>query len=220
MTGNTEIQTVAAARRQIDANPHITVRSAKSTGRFAVQFDKERFEMALMKAGSAFREVTDELNAEKRDHLNIGESVYETPIGVSDIFVLRVYSTVRTYSTTANRRGTSRRKGDDAIRCHIVHTPTEEIVAAAPKTLRIATVDDDGDVVQNWEKNLLRKIEEWTQMGILAEATECKECSHANTPAEEQGHLIEREGEYGKLLGCTNYDPSKEDDGCTNIVNL
>lgn len=93
---------------------------------------------------------------------------------------------VRIFSTIDKRTDVSREKDSDAIRTVIWDDENEFALGGKTKTLRIKT----------WKKNLRDKIVE-TINDTNSMICQCKEC---NT-----GWLIEREGQYGKFLGCTRY---------------
>lgn len=89
------------------------------------------------------------------------------------------------WSSIDRRSGESREKGSDAIRT-VLHLDGYGPIGGRKRTHRIGT----------WRKNLKKKIVS------LAEETEdfvnkCPEC--------DTGYLVEREGQYGNFLGCTNY---------------
>lgn len=89
------------------------------------------------------------------------------------------------WSSIDRRTNKSRDKGADAIRT-VLHLEDYGPIGGRKRTHRIST----------WRKNLRKKIIS------LADETEeyvnkCPEC--------DTGYLVEREGQYGKFLGCTNY---------------
>lgn len=111
-----------------------------------------------------------------------GEMVYEFPTLVShDDLVGRLYSTIE------QGTGKARDKGKDAMRLVIWSNSAGHPIGGRKKTLRIKT----------WRKNLKEKFislhEEWEQY-----VNKCPECTN--------GWLVERSGQYGDFLGCTEYD--------------
>lgn len=100
--------------------------------------------------------------------------------------------TLRVFSSVDERSGKGRDKGSDAIRTVLWHRQLNRPIGGRTRTHRIAT----------WRKNLKKKIE-----SLVEETDEyIKECPKC------QGYLVEREGSYGKFLGCTNWKP--EGRGC------
>lgn len=89
------------------------------------------------------------------------------------------------FSTVDRRTGKARDKGQDAIRTILWDSKTQSIIGGRTKTLRIKT----------WKKNLKKKINSLYR-DTDKYTTECDECI---------GFMVEREGQYGKFLGCTNY---------------
>lgn len=101
--------------------------------------------------------------------------------------ILEDYSdiTLRVFSSIDTRTGKSRKKGADAIRTVIWHRGSNRPIGGRTRTHRIKT----------WRKNLKKKI-----VSLVEETNEyiiqCPECG---------GWLVERDGKYGKFLGCSNY---------------
>jgi hypothetical protein len=93
---------------------------------------------------------------------------------------------VRVFSTIDKRTGVSRDKDSDAIRTVIFDSNVDANIGGHTKTLRI----------QTWSKNLEKKIAKVIENASRM-VDECEGCKN--------GWLVEREGQYGKFLGCTNY---------------
>lgn len=122
--------------------------------------------------------------------LDIGELVYET----DDFAPEDNNIALRVYSTIDKRQRVSRKKGEDAIRLVAYHRTICKPLSGRRKTLRIET----------WEKNLRNKIEDMmgSEEEVIRHCTACPD-----------GFMVEREGQYGKFQGCTNYPE------CDNTIN-
>lgn len=98
------------------------------------------------------------------------------------------------FSSISARTGKARDKGSDAIRTVIWDHKANRPIGGKKRTNRIKT----------WEKNLKKKvlalIDEWRTVVVG-----CSVCD---------GWMIEKEGEYGKFRGCTNYPE------CHNTENI
>jgi len=93
------------------------------------------------------------------------------------------------FSTVDHRTDKARDKGQDAIRTVLWDSKTQSIIGGRTKTLRIKT----------WKKNLKSKIDSLYN-DTESYTNECDEC---------YGFMVERESQYGKFLGCTNYPDCK-----------
>jgi len=107
------------------------------------------------------------------------EYIYKIPVSSTN----RLYVVI--FSTIDHRTNKARDKGKDAIRTVLYDNKTKSIIGGRKKTLRINT----------WKDNLKRKVDDLLQ-NTEEYVTECDECN---------GFMVEREGQYGKFLGCTNY---------------
>lgn len=106
------------------------------------------------------------------------ELVYDIPLDEPNL-------SIYLFSSINSRTEQARDKGTDAIRTVIWDHDAGRPIGGKKRTNRIKT----------WRKNLKKKIlelhNEWGE-----HVTECDVCG---------SWLVEREGEYGKFLGCTNY---------------
>lgn len=109
------------------------------------------------------------------------EYVYETHDFMPDHngIVLRIFSTID------ERTDVARSKGADAIRCVIWYRHVHAPLGGRKKTLRIKTY------CKNLQEKIESLFEEYEQY-----VTRCDECG---------GWMVEREGRYGKFLGCSDY---------------
>jgi len=109
------------------------------------------------------------------------EAVFETNRAMQDNRQI----TLRVFSSIDERSGKSRKKGADAIRTVLWHRGAGRPIGGRTRTHRIKT----------WRKNLRKKIK-----SLIEETDEyvhnCSECG---------AWMVERDGKYGKFLGCINY---------------
>lgn len=156
-------------------------KSDKGSKREYVRIDRDEFENFLNEISDEWKIVTNVSDAGSEMREFSKEYIYEIPLKTRyENLVMRIYSTID------SRTDEARDKGSDAIRCVIWDNNIRRPIGGRKKTLRIKT----------WKKNLRGKIQDIR--GELDEYLEkCDEC--------DDGWMVEREGEYGKFLGCTSY---------------
>ena len=88
------------------------------------------------------------------------------------------------FSSIEKQSSTSRGVGEDAIRVCLIHLigHKETLVGKSKRVHRVV----------NWRKNLKSRIEMFQKQSL----TSCPKCGNV---------LTEREGKFGKFLGCTNF---------------
>lgn len=111
-----------------------------------------------------------------------------SPFGKMETIELRVFSTVD------KRTGVSRDKGSDSIKTVIWDKRENKPIAGRERTHRIKT----------WRDNLGPKIQD-LRNGVGKHTVICEKCGE---------WMVEREGKYGKFLGCLGYPD------CENVENI